>query len=169
MRRAHKMWNSPWGWVVWESTYLFKCLELTKEKSLMGLQFYFIHLANVAWEKASSVTGPFINYVDRILMFLTPFRWQVYNISLCTIVDIWLNPLPLACQRSLWMAPMSTMGIRLRFGTGSSCLITISFCPLALKIMKINYNLIFHMGLLCMYIHTGLPFIVYYINTVDSY
>ena len=34
-----------------------------------------------------------------------PLRWQVYCISLCNIVDIWVTPLPLACQRSLWMLP----------------------------------------------------------------
>ena len=43
----------------------------------------------------------------RFYEFLTPFpfNWQVYYISLRSIVDIWLTPDPplsLACQRSFW-------------------------------------------------------------------
>ena len=34
-----------------------------------------------------------------------PLHWQVYYISLCSIVDIWIIPLLLACQCSLWMSP----------------------------------------------------------------
>ena len=52
-----------------------------------------------------------INYVDGILRIFDPLplRWQVYLISLFSIVDIWETPsLPLACQRSLWMTPKFT-------------------------------------------------------------
>ena len=60
---------------------------------------YHLHLYKCGGE------GPFINYVDRILRIITHLHWQVYSISLLRIVDIWLNPSPLACQRSLWMTP----------------------------------------------------------------
>ena len=37
--------------------------------------------------------------------FWPPLRRQVFYISLCSSIDIWLTPLPLACLRSLWMPP----------------------------------------------------------------
>ena len=36
--------------------------------------------------------------------FLSPLRWEVY-LSLCRIVDIWITPFFLTCQRILWTAP----------------------------------------------------------------
>ena len=49
--------------------------------------------------------GLFINYVDRILKIFDPtspcLRRQVYNISICSTIDIWPTPLPLACLGSL--------------------------------------------------------------------
>ena len=58
-----------------------------------------------------SAVGPFINYVDRILIFEdfdppSPLCRQVYYISLCSTIDIRQTPLPLACLRSLWTAPV---------------------------------------------------------------
>ena len=38
----------------------------------------------------------------------SPLRWQVYYISKY-IVDIWQTPLPLTCQRSLWMPPYQSV------------------------------------------------------------
>ena len=38
----------------------------------------------------------------------SPLRKQIYYISLCSSISIWLpppGPLPLACLRSLWMVP----------------------------------------------------------------
>ena len=54
--------------------------------------------------------GAFINYVDKILMIYdppSPLRWEVYYISLCSIVDIWQHPSP-PC--SLWMSPSGGAG-----------------------------------------------------------
>ena len=47
----------------------------------------------------------FINYVGKILKIFEPLHPFVDYISLCSIVDIWLPPLELTCQRSLWMPP----------------------------------------------------------------
>ena len=43
-----------------------------------------------------SIKGPFINYVDRTFRFFNtiPFHWQVYSLSICNNVDIWLIPSP---------------------------------------------------------------------------
>ena len=51
-----------------------------------------------------------------------PLRWQVYYISLYSIVDIWLNPLPITRQRSLWTALDSFLFVILVF-----CLVLYSF------------------------------------------
>ena len=37
--------------------------------------------------------------------YLTHPCRQVYYLSLCCSIDIWLAPFPLACLRSLWMPP----------------------------------------------------------------
>ena len=49
--------------------------------------------------------GPSINYVGKILPIFDPFPIlrQVYYISLCSSIGIWLTPL--SFLRSLWMVP----------------------------------------------------------------
>ena len=45
--------------------------------------------------------------------FWPPLCWQVHYISLCSIVDIWETPLPLACQRSIWMPPWRSSSLEI--------------------------------------------------------
>ena len=50
--------------------------------------------------------GLSINYVGKISpIFTPPLRKQVYYISLCSSIGIWLTPFPLSCLHSLWMVP----------------------------------------------------------------
>ena len=64
---------------------------------------------SISWWKNAEVPeqntkGSFINYDFEDFWPPSLLRWQVYYISLCSIVDIWLTPLfPLTRQRSLWM------------------------------------------------------------------
>ena len=72
----------------------------------------------------------------------SPLCWQIYYISLCSIVDIWLTPpLPLACQRSLWTSTFSEKTCRTLLA------VHISKCPppksldVTMDLTKISHHL----------------------------